>query len=111
MRRMLHCGLQTISGVLMRRAAMITLAFLLTAGSASAVDLGRAEATLVVDGTKYDLTYAYAVGRHKNQITNRSDNTLIVLTDRPLADTTNLHDFEASLPEGMNGVMVCLDPE
>ena len=95
----------------MRRAALMLLAFTLIAGSAAAVDLGHAEGQLVIDGNKYELVYAYAVGRHKNQLTNRSDNTLIVLTDKPLADGINLHDFEAGLPDGINGVMVCLDRE
>ncbi len=94
----------------MRRAALMILAFLF-AGAAVAVDLGRAEGTLVIDGTKFDLAYAYVIGHHKNQITNRSDNTLIILTDKPLADDANLHDFEASLPDGVNGVMICLDRE
>ena|SRR5437016_3696058 len=68
-----------------------------------------APGALVIDGTKFELGYAYAIGHHKNQNTNRSDNTLIILTDKPLADDANLHDFEASLPDGVNGVMVCLD--
>jgi hypothetical protein len=93
----------------MRRAALTMLAFLLAGGSALALDLGRAEGTLVVDGTKYELTYAYAIDRHKNQNTNRNDNTLVILTDKPLPDGTNLHDYEASLPDGINGVMFCLD--
>ena len=91
------------------RAAMTMLALVLLAGTALAVDLGRAEGTLVIDNTKFDIGYAYAVGRHKNQLTNRSDNTLVVLTDKPLADGTNLHDFESSLPDGVNGVMICVD--
>ena len=93
----------------MQRAALILFALALVAAPAIAVDLGRAQGTLVIDNQKYDMTYAYAVGKHKNQLTNRNDNTLIVLTDKPLADGVNLHDFEASLPEGVNGVMVCLD--
>ena len=93
----------------MRRAASMMLAFLVVAGSALALDLGRAEGTLVIDGTKFDLAYAYAIGHHKNQNTNRSDNTLVILTDKPLTDGANLHDFEASLPDGVNGVMFCLD--
>jgi hypothetical protein len=93
----------------MRRAAIVVLMLVLVAGSALAVDLGRAEGTLVIDSNKIDLGYAYAIRKHKNQLTNRSDNTLIILTDKPLPDTANLHDFEASLPDGVNGVMVCLD--
>jgi hypothetical protein len=93
----------------MRRAALTMLAFLLAGGSALAVDLGRASGTLIIDGTKFDLGYAYAISRHKNQLTNRSDNTLVILTDKPLAEPANLHDFEATLPDGVNGVMFCLD--
>lgn len=93
----------------MRRIAITLLALLVGAGTALAVDLGRAEGALVIDSTKIDLGYAYAVGRHKNQLTNRNDNTLLILTDKPLADGANLHDFESSLPDGVNGVMVCFD--
>jgi hypothetical protein len=95
----------------MRRAALTMLVFFVAGGSALALDLGRAEGTLIIDGTKFELAYAYAIGHHKNQITNRSDNTLIIITDKPLTDVTNLHDFEASLPDGINGVMFCLDRE
>ena len=93
----------------MRRAAIVMLSLAFVAGSALAVDLGRAEGTLVIDNNKIDLGYAYPVRKHKNQLTNRNDNTLIILTDKPLPDGANLHDFEASLPDGVNGVMVCLD--
>jgi hypothetical protein len=93
----------------MRGAAIAVFALLFVAGSALAVDLGHAEGTLVIDNAKIDLGYAYAIRKHKNQLTNRSDNTLIILTDKPLPDGANLHDFEASLPDGVNGVMVCLD--
>ena len=95
----------------MRGAAIALFALLFIAGSALAVDLGRAEGTLVIDNSKIDLGYAYAIRKHKNQLTNRNDNTLIILTDKPLPADANLHDFEASLPDGVNGVMVCLDRE
>jgi len=93
------------------RAALTLFVLLLAAGSALAVDLGKAEGTLVIDNAKFDLGYAYAIRHHKNQLTNRADNTLIILSDKPLPDDANLHDFEASLPDGVNGVMVCIDKE
>ena len=93
----------------MRRAAMVVLMLAFVAGPALAVNLGRAEGTLVIDSKKIDLGYAYAVRKHKNQLTNRNDNTLVIVTDKPLPDGANLHEFEASLPDGVNGVMVCLD--
>jgi len=93
----------------MRRAAITMWVLAFVAGSALAVDLGRADGTLVIDSNKIDLGYAYAVRKHKNQLTNRADNTLIILTDKPLPNDANLHDFDASLPDGVNGVMVCLD--
>ncbi len=89
----------------------MTIVAFLFAGSALAADLGRAAGTLLIDGAKISLDYAYAIRHHKNQITNRSDNTLIILTDKALPDDANLHDFESSLPDGVNGVMVCLDPD
>ena len=93
------------------RAALTVFMFLFVAASALAVDLGKAEGTLVIDGAKFDLGYAYAIRHHKNQLTNRADNTLIILSDKRLPDDANLHDFEASLPDGVNGVMVCIDKD
>jgi hypothetical protein len=93
------------------RAALTLFVLLLAAGSALAVDPGKAEGTLVIDASKFDLAYAYAIRHHKNQLTNRADNTLIILSDKPLPDDANLHDFEASLPDGVNGVMVCIDKD
>src|SRR6266446_4674391 len=108
--RMLHCHLQDIfREVCMRRIVLTMFVLVFAAGSALAVDLGKAEGTLVIDSNKFDLAYAYAVRKHKNQLTNHNDNTLVILTDKPLADDANLHDFESSLPDGINGVMVCLD--
>jgi hypothetical protein len=95
----------------MRGAAIAVFVLAFLAGPALALDLGRAEGALVIDNNKIDLGYAYAIRKHKNQLTNRNDNTLIILTDKPLPGDANLHDFEASLPDGVNGVMVCLDRE
>ncbi len=93
------------------RRGLTMFALLLVAASALAIDLGKAEGTLVIDGAKFDLGYSYAIRHHKNQLTNRTDNTLIILSDKPLPDDANLHDFESSLPDGVNGVMVCIDKE
>lgn len=93
----------------MHRIALTMSLLLLTAAAALALDVGRAEGTLVIDNTKFEMGYAYAIRHHKNQLTNRTDNTLIILSDKPLPDGANLHDFEATLPDGVNGVMVCLD--
>jgi len=93
------------------RAALTLFVLLLAADSALAVDLGKAQGTLVIDNAKFTLGYAYAIRHHKNQLTNRADNTLIILSDKPLPDDANLHDFEASLPDGVNGVMVCIDKD
>jgi hypothetical protein len=93
----------------MRRVALTIFVLAFAAGTVLAVDLGKAEGSLTVDANKFELGYAYAIRHHKNQLTNRTDNTLIILTDKPLPDDANLHEFEASLPDGVNGVMVCLD--
>ena len=76
-----------------------------------AFDAGRAEGKLVVNGTTIPLTYAYVVGRQKNQITNRNDDIKVILTDRPLLPDTNLKDFDANFPEGVLGVVVCIDKD
>src|SRR4051794_8782937 len=93
----------------MRRGALALLAGGAIAAPRRAGDPGPAAGPLGIHGNKIDHSPAHAAGRHRNQLTKRSDNTLIIPTDKPLADSTNLHDFEASLPDGVNGVMVCLD--
>lgn len=74
-----------------------------------AVDPGRAEGKMVVNGTSYDLVYAYAVPRQKNQITNRNDDVKIILTDKPLAPDANLRDMDFTFPDGILGLVVCID--
>ena len=78
---------------------------------AFAVDLGKADGFLMIDGKKFTLAYAYAIARHKNQLSNRNDDTLLVLTDQPLPADARLHDLESTLPDGTNGVMICADKE
>lgn len=85
-----------------------TLAVSLLAGPAYAVDAGRAEGVVIVDGTRIDLTYAYAVNHQKNEITNRKDDRRIVLTNKPLPDGLKLDDIDYSFPEDTLGMVVCL---
>ena len=95
----------------MRRILCAVLLIALAAVPAFAVEPGKAEGTLVIDGKKFDLTYAYAVSRHKNQLSGKNDNTLLILSDQPLPADAKLHDLEATLPDGTNGVMVCVDKD
>lgn len=76
-----------------------------------ALDAGRAEGKLIVNGTTIPLTYSYVVGRQKNQITNRNDDIKVILTDQPLAEGTNLKEFDSTFPEGVMGVVVCIDKD
>jgi hypothetical protein len=92
----------------MRRAIGTATLVLLFAGAAYAVDPGRAHGTITVDGARIDLNYAYAVDHQKNEITNRKDDTRVVLTDKPLPDGTKLDDIDYSFPEGTLGMVVCV---
>jgi hypothetical protein len=76
---------------------------------ASALDLGRAEGTLTIDGNKIPLSYAYAVARQKNQLNDRNEMTRIILTDRPLPDGAKLAAIDDNLPGDLNGVIICID--
>jgi hypothetical protein len=76
---------------------------------ASAVDLGRAEGTLTIDGTKIPLNYAYAVAKQKNQLTDRNEMTRIILTDKALPDGAKLTALDNDLPGDLNGVIICID--
>lgn len=93
------------------RHAWMFLAFIVLAAPAFAVDLGKAAGSLVIDGNKIDLQYAYAVDHQKNQLTNKSNDTRVILTDKPLPDGTKLEDVDYNFPDGVLGVVICLTPK
>ena len=95
----------------MRRAFATGLTLLLLAGAAYAVDHGKAQGTVMIDGDRVDLNYAYAINHQKNEVTNRRDDTRIVLTDKPLPDNTKLEDIDYSFPDGTLGLVVCVSHE
>lgn len=92
----------------MRRAFASAMTLLLIAGAAYAVDPGKAQGTVTVDGDHFDLAYAYAVNHQKNEVTNRRDDTRIVLTNKPLPDGAKLEDIDYSFPDGTLGLVVCV---
>jgi hypothetical protein len=91
----------------MRQFAAVVVLFLL-ALPALAVDLGRAEGSLTIDGTRIPLTYAYAVDHQKNQLTNKNSDTKIILTDKPLPESTKIEDVDYNFPDGILGIVVCI---
>ena len=93
---------------MMRRAIGTALTVVFFSGAAYAVDHGRAQGTVTIDGDRIDLNYAYAVDHQKNEVTNRRDDTRIVLTDKPLPDTIKLEDIDYSFPDGTLGIVVCV---
>jgi hypothetical protein len=95
----------------MRYLAEALMTVFLVALPAAAVDLGRAEGTLIIDGTKIPLNYAYAIAKQKNQLTARNEMTRIILTEKPLPDGTKLADFDDSLPGDLNGVIIAVDKQ
>lgn len=93
----------------MRHVAGALVAVLLIALPAGALDLGRAEGNLTIDGKKIPLNYAYAIARQKNQLTDRNEMTRIILTDKPLPDDAKLADMDDTLPGDLNGVIIAVD--
>src|SRR3954447_1238004 len=90
-------------------AGALVAVLLIVALPAVAVDLGRAEGTLTIDGTRIPLTYAYAIARQKNLLNDRKELTRIILTDKPLPADTKLTDLDDNLPGDLNGVILCVD--
>jgi hypothetical protein len=91
------------------RGAIVTLfAVSIFSSAAYAVDLGKAEGAVVVDGARIDLNYAYAVNHQKNEVTNRRDDTRVVLTDKPLPEGTKLDEIDYSFPDGTYGMVICV---
>ncbi|HXA19745.1 MAG TPA: hypothetical protein VN380_22370 [Thermoanaerobaculia bacterium] len=92
-------------------ALVAVVLLLLVALPAVAVDLGRAEGILTVDGTKIPLNYAYAIGKQKNQLTDRKEMTRVILTDKELPADAKLADLDDNLPGDLNGVIISIDKQ
>ncbi|HEY8849153.1 MAG TPA: hypothetical protein VIO12_07665 [Thermoanaerobaculia bacterium] len=90
------------------RAAGLAFVLLSLASSAFAVDPGKAEGSLTVNATRIDLAYAYAIGHQKDEITKRSDEVKVVLTDKPLPDSVKINDLDLNFPEGVLGLIVSI---
>ena len=57
----------------MRRPAFVTAVLAMLALPVWAVEPGRAEGSLTINGTAIPLAYAYAAGHQKNDISQRAD--------------------------------------
>jgi hypothetical protein len=97
----------------MRQAWAVVALCLVVVGATSvgAADLGRADGAVTIDGKPIVLQYAYAVDHQKNQLSNKSNETKIILTDKPLPDGTKLDDVDYTFPDGVLGIVVCLTPK
>lgn len=93
------------------RQALAFSALLFIAVPVLAVDLGRADGNLVIDGNKIPLQYAYAVDHQKNQLNNKTNETRVILTDKPLADGADLANIENAFPDGILGVVFTVNPK
>ena len=94
----------------MRRLAVCML-FVVVVPAAFAVDLGRAEGSLTIGDTAIPLAYAYVMDGAHNDLTNRNNAIKIILTDQPLPAGTRLADVDSNFPEGILGVVVCVNKD
>ena len=94
----------------MRHVRALTVLLLVTASSAFAADLGRAIGSVTIDGKPIVLQYAYSIDHQKNQLSNKTNETKVILTDKPLPDGTKLDDVDYTFPDGVFGIVVCLTP-
>ena len=94
----------------MRYARALTVLSLVVASSAFGADLGRATGSVTISGKPIVLQYAYAIDHQKNQLSNKANETKVVLTDKPLPDGTKLEDVDYNFPDGVFGIVVCLTP-
>src|SRR3954452_21832086 len=94
----------------MRYAQALPVLLFAIASSAFAADLGRATGSVTIDGKPIVLQYAYADDHQKNQLTNKSNETRIVLTVKTLPDGATLADIENTFPGRPLGVLVCVAP-
>ena len=92
----------------MRHAQALTVLLLVVGSSAFAADLGRAIGSVTIDGKPIVLQYAYAIDHQKNQLSNKTSDTKIILTDKPLPEGTKLDDVDYTFPDGVFGIVVCV---
>ena len=76
---------------------------------AFALDPGQATGTVTIDGKPIAIGYAYAVDRQLNEANHRKDDVRVVLTDKPLPDGTKLDEIDYAFPDGVFGMVVCVD--
>ena len=87
------------------------LLLVLFAAPLFAIDLGHAEGSMVTDKKKTTLSYAYVMRKVHNDTSGKNDAVKIILTDKPLPDGANLKDIDYNFPEGILGVVVCIDKQ
>lgn len=91
------------------RKTLLTLALLLAAVPALAIDPGQAEGTLMINSEAVNLTYCYAVGNQQNMTTGRTDDIKIVLADKPLAANVDFTQIEYAFPAETRGVVLVIN--
>ena len=93
------------------RWPLLAVSMLLALPLSAADPAGSAVGSLTVDGVKTPLVYAYAIDRQTNELTHSKSDTKIILTDKPLPDGTDLAKVDYWFPDGLAGVVVCVDKE
>src|SRR5258708_36485987 len=89
-----------------RFTILLAIAFLCT--PVFAVDPGKAEGSMTIDGNRVDLVYAYTTSHQANDVTHRKDDRRVVLTNKPLPDGFKLEEIDNGFPDGVLGVVVCV---
>ncbi|MDQ6800999.1 MAG: hypothetical protein M3041_09200 [Acidobacteriota bacterium] len=92
----------------MTRRLTVVLAIALFCVPVYAVDPGKAQGAMTIDGNRVDLNYAYAVDHQKNEVTHRRDDRRVVLTDKPVPEGFKLDDIDNGFPDGVLGLVVCV---
>lgn len=93
----------------MRKCFLVVAIAVSIAAAALAVEPGQAAGTLTVGGEKIQLAYSYAIDRQKNEFTNRRDDIRTIATNQPLPNGTDLANIENAFPDGVYGVVVCIN--
>ena len=93
----------------MRKLFSVLMLVLFASVPVFAIDPGQAQGTITVGVDKIPLAFAYAIGHQKNEFSNRKDDVRVVITNKPLDSTVDLANIDYSFPDGVYGVVVCLD--
>lgn len=88
---------------------IVLVGLVVLAAPVRALEPGKAEGELSLNGKAVKLLHAYAVPGQKNTLTDTDDDVKVVLTDKPLPADARPGELGYSFAPGVQGIVLCID--